>query len=111
MTNKFEIGQEWRTAKGRAVIVDINEDGQLLCWHEGRNATSLHNSGGEHICSAREHDLIAPWSDEPKVMWINVYPHGAFSNKHPTKEEADKWADETRIARIKVEYYEGQFDE
>lgn len=47
-----------------------------------------------------------------KTLWVNVYDAGT-SYDHPTKERADLYAQESnrRIARIKVEYEEGQFDE
>jgi hypothetical protein len=39
--------------------------------------------------------------------WINVYPAGATSDIHDTKEHADMGADLYRIACIPVEFNEG----
>lgn len=46
---------------------------------------------------------------EKKVIWLNIYDAGV-SDCWITKVYADRNG-KGRIARIKVEYYEGQFDE
>lgn len=42
--------------------------------------------------------------------WINVYPARGL-RLHPTREDADAMCDSGRIARIKVTFIEGQYDE
>lgn len=44
---------------------------------------------------------------EKKVLWLNVYEDTGYS----LKKFADGMAMDGRLARIKVEYEEGQFDE
>lgn len=44
-----------------------------------------------------------------RVLWLNVYPGGIFV--HDSREYADKCSTENRIACLKVEFEEGQFDE
>lgn len=45
-----------------------------------------------------------------RVLWLNVYPDG-ISVAHDSREDADEGSAENRIARLKVEFEEGQFDE
>lgn len=46
-----------------------------------------------------------------KTVWLNMYPGGATSVHHHTRDEADRIAMPPRIACVKVTYTEGQFDE
>lgn len=53
------------------------------------------------------------------VMWLNVYPTTGFYESffkygaypYPSREVADRAAADGRIACIRVEFEEGQFDE
>lgn len=47
---------------------------------------------------------------EKKVGWANIYAYCSTSRcqVHPSKEEADTWAAEARIACIRIEYDEGE---
>lgn len=45
------------------------------------------------------------------TFWVNVYSGGVSGSTHTTREAADSWAAEGRLARIKVLWREGQFDE
>jgi len=45
-----------------------------------------------------------------RVLWLNVYPDGD-SSSHESREDADECAGARRIARLKVEFGEGRFDE
>ena len=47
---------------------------------------------------------------EKKTLWVNVDDDG-FTSVRRGRYEADKFSNHDRIARIKVEYEEGQFDE
>lgn len=45
------------------------------------------------------------------VLWVNVYDNGEPGCAYATREEADEWAVKERLARVKVPWREGQFDE
>lgn len=45
-----------------------------------------------------------------KTFWVNVYPGPAFQPRE-TRQECDQTAGGDRVACVKVEYTEGQFDE
>ena len=47
---------------------------------------------------------------EKHVRWLNIYDT-PDAKLYMTKEQADKLADDTRLARVRIEFEEGQFDE
>ena len=47
---------------------------------------------------------------ETRVVWVNVHPVDK-TTFHATQEIADSWAEPDRLARIRVPYTVGQFDE
>ena len=53
------------------------------------------------------YDLMQP----KRELWVNVYPWPLEAFAYVNKTEADDCADVKRIARIRVEYTEGQFDD
>lgn len=61
----------------------------------------------DHICK-HDCDLV---NVNEGTFWVNVYDRGGPSHAHTTCEEADKWAAQGRLARIRVPWREGQFDE
>lgn len=76
---------------------------------------------GEHKALCRDIDgrefsvdialMVSEWNYPPKpkiVGYINVYPHSVM---HDTRSSADKYAGANRIACVRVEFEEGQFDE
>ena len=44
-----------------------------------------------------------------KFFWVNIYPDGCYQPRN-TQEECDQTAGGDRVARIRVTYFEGQFD-
>lgn len=47
-----------------------------------------------------------------RVVYVNVYPGKGYADVvHPTRESADGDACPNRIARVRVEFVEGQFDD
>lgn len=122
MTNKFEIGSQWKTRGGwRAVVVD-NEGRYITVWHKkaGEDILLHYMNGRLQSSCPGDFDLIEPWV-EPKVhdVWINVYKHkyekgwicfGEDSDGYPmaTKEDADKCAKEGRLACVNVKFKEGE---
>jgi hypothetical protein len=49
-------------------------------------------------------------SPEKDVLYVNIYPKPACSCLHTSREAADREALSTRIACIRVEFVEGQYD-
>jgi len=65
---------------------------------------------GAHVLSGRNkaRDLVEV---KPKrVMWFNVY-HGGEVHAHDSREDADRNSGDNRVARLKIEFEEGQFDD
>ena len=52
-------------------------------------------------------DLMPP----KRELWVNVYDSGAVSYGFVCRDDADESAGKYRIARIRVEFQEGQFDD
>ncbi len=77
----------------------------------GGRPFSWTESGLESIGSVGKFDLIEEYK-EPQTgeVWVNVYEGKEFA-QWSTRERADSYADSDRIARIKLTYTEGQFDE
>jgi hypothetical protein len=50
---------------------------------------------------------------EKHVRWLNLYPISSATSGcyHTTRELADKYAARDRIARVRIEFEEGKFDE
>ena len=55
------------------------------------------SSEGSHF------DLIEVKTRIKQDAWVNVYSGGHLSEMHPTKKDADQFANKTRIACVKVE--------
>ena len=48
---------------------------------------------------------------DPIVRYINMYPNGCRGRAHESRAKADNSAGSSRIACVRVEFKEGQFDE
>ena len=85
-------------------VIDQFNQAVLWCWFE--NGTD--SSDGE----GHEYDLIEEWK-EPKsgVAYVNCYPNTLDAICHPSREKADEDATSGRIACVRVEWKEGQFDD
>ena len=59
--------------------------------------------------------FTTPWKwrvkPEKIVGYVNVYPEGSLGFLRVSKEAADRDAGSTRHARVRIEYYPGQFDD
>lgn len=115
--SKFEVGSQWKTRGGwRAVIVTMRDkENGFDVFHEHEECIWGHESEGAYAgdeTSERNYDLIEPWT-EPKSgeVWVNIYDNGIGSECLPSIEAAEMGAVTGRIARIKVKWTEGQFDE
>lgn len=116
---KFPIGSKWKTRGGNiATIIYHNDDDTnwpLIALVKNINRPATYTKSGYFNLNTSNHefDLIEPYV-EPKrgVGYLNVYEDGNISSDlHQTRLGADKRADEGRIACIRVEWKEGQYDE
>jgi hypothetical protein len=113
---KFEVGKYYNRGDGELVrvvcvdapgwypVVGVDENGEV----ETFTAEGHHNFN--HPWQSR--DLI-PTPIEPKkkgVMWVNVYDDGTRAGVYQTQQDADFWS-EHAIARIRVNWEEGRFDD
>lgn len=82
------------------IIVDLDTD-RVMRWTEDGHAykNGLHSPVD-----------LRPLPTKKQVRWENCYPEGEFYT-YSSREEADRHAASDRIACIRVEYAEGQFDE
>lgn len=111
----IDINRKYRYRNGeeaRILCVDRPNDngfGVVSCDKKGDLHT--HTPDGLYGNSMENHlyDLIEV--KEKSVFWANVYNEGRVIYPHIDKHEADKQGGASRIARIRVEYCEGQFDE
>ena len=129
----FKAGQKWRTRCGDIVTIKEVIKGEFELYPiQGYGNASWTLEGHYHLDEDRdgdlpfttEYDLIELVEDVPEVhvAYINIYPS---RRSHPTKKvhhtaatacnrsivEADERATSDRIACIRVEYTEGQFDD
>ena len=89
-----------RNSPKRPVIGYVGDDVDFTFWsHEGVYDVY---GGSSYL------DLVEV---TPKhVMWLNVY-QGGNGVVHESREDADEGSMENRIARLKIQFEEGQFDE
>lgn len=119
---KLEVGKWYRTRNGNKAfvshkvidgieavcpyggyVIDHHKHARLWCWFE--NGTDFSDN------DLHEFDLIEEWKEPLKgECWVNVYStETCVANS--TKFRADDQAMKDRIARIKVSWTEGQFDD
>lgn len=113
----FEVGQMWRNRLGQKVMiveVDIQDPWPVKGYnYSNRKINEFGADGGYDVSWVdNDFDLVKEWGD-PKtgVKYINVYYSGDFGSGEPTREKADEIASPSRLACVRVEWTEGQFDE
>ncbi len=117
---KIEAGKYYKIrGGGQAHILGVREDGvgdyQAVGYIVGDmdNSAEAWTMEGRYFSGVGESsvDLIEEWK-EPKrgTVWVNVYP-GPCWDVYPHKIEADCGALSSRLACIRVDWVEGQFDE
>lgn len=116
---KIELNKEYTTRDGRPVRIYAIDAGGLYPIHgatleaygEWKPSTWAMNGNWDTVGGNRN-DLIEVRETMMVTGYFNVYPtwYGGF---HLNKEEADKYADEGRIACVKInmEVEKGQYDE
>lgn len=116
----IDLNKKYQTRDGREVrlfmvdgggeypIVGAYKDGKADKWTPDNWA-----SDGRWLTDHSDTDLVPV--PEKRVGYVNVrrLPSGEIwlGAEHPTRASADKKAGEYRIACIRIEYTEGQFDE
>lgn len=120
MTLKIEAGKKYRTRGGEEVeILRTN----INCSDPVVGVITYKSTGGQSILSIlsflengsylsrEEHRLDLISEILPKrVVWLNVYGDGGTCYASSPKKEADRVADPSRVACIRLEFEEGQFD-
>ena len=113
---KFEVGKHYKRGNGeliRVVCVDAPGEYPVIGCSENGNPLT-YTSRGQFYADRRWVDLdLIPTPIEPKkkgVVWVNVYGDATRAGVYQTRQDADLWS-KYAIARIRVEFEEGQFDE
>ena len=108
--------------KARVICTDMkHEKGPIIAiieTSEGFEKVQQYWEGGYYNNNYHD-DRIDSGNDlinipEEKELWLNVYDENKrvpFATLRVSKKDADEFADKDRIARIKVTYKEGQFDD
>lgn len=103
---RYRNGEEARIlcvdGKGIKPVVSIDRFG-IVKKHTNNGVI---NTEYNYTC---DYDLIEV--KEKKVLWLNVYPDLEDVYAHESMESADGDPKKDRVARIKVCYEEGQFDD
>ena len=120
MTLKIEAGRKYRTRGGDEVEIlrtDVRHErpvaGVITYPDSSQIVTDWcvdgHYWRGDREC---EHDLISEIKPK-RVVWLNVYWGDVFLYMHSSRKSADEGTgvDDSRIACIRVEFEEGQFDD
>lgn len=115
---KFEVNKYYKRGDGeliRVVCVDApctypvighKEDG-TPCNFTLEGYFTKEDGESEHCAN------LIPTPIEPKkkgVVWVNVYDDGTRAGVGQTRQDADMWS-KYAIARIRVSWEEGRFDE
>jgi len=115
---KIEAGKKYRTRGGDEVEVlrtDLKRGDPVLAVLTskvgGYQEAVYYYSDGSYCPDERSpSDLISEIKPK-RVVWMNVYQECCTSYGFSTREEADDYAGDGRIACVRVEFEEGQFDE
>lgn len=117
---QIEVGKYYKTRDGRKAFIAAKlpnpSDEPYIGYAEythGQIVESWYEDGSYITDQSSGNDLIEEWK-EPKsgVRYVNIYDNpDARSYIYLTRKEADNAAPNDRIARIRVEWKEGQFDD
>lgn len=116
---KFEVGKWYKRGNGeliRVVCVDAPGDFPVIGHDRIGNVVQFTAMGWFWDDIPSESSDIIPTPIEPKkkgVVWVNVFNGGSGLSVHTDREQADYWPNTQvyRLARVKVEWEEGRFDE
>ncbi len=114
---KIEAGKYYKCDNGDKAFAgyvrdDCTTDYPVVGHLEGRSGVMLWGVDGRCMTVERRgFDLVEEWKEPAQgTEWINVYPYGTTQTRL-SRENADASAFPNRIARIRVDWVEGQFDE
>jgi len=118
---KIEVGKYYKTRDGRKAFVAFCTPSPCLIGpyvgYVETETNLIYNWLGDGAASMRassnnKYDLIEEWK-EPKsgVKYFNVYPECVDVSAYKDRAEANKHKDNDRIACVRVEWKEGQFDD
>lgn len=96
----------------RVIATDIKGDCPILIAimkSDGTETVALLDEMGRYLPTWRQAVRNVPLA--PVVRYFNLYSDGLMCTDHETRKEADYNAGPDRIACIRVEFKEGQFDE
>ena len=101
----IDINKKYRTRNGREVRIYATDGWSASPVHgaikvEGEWRFSCWSARGIHHTD-RAYDLIEVSPRHKRTVWLNVYNNGI--REWRTKEDADRYAGDTRIACIKVD--------
>ncbi len=116
---KYPIGSKWKTRGGDiAEVIYHNDDDTnwpLIALVKNINRPATYTKSGYFNLNTVNHelDLIEPYTELKRgTGYLNVYDNGCTATyAYKTKLEADQKAVGSRIACIRVEWTEGQYDE
>jgi hypothetical protein len=118
MTLKIEAGKKYRTRGGDEVEILRTDVRQwqpivgIITKDDGSQYATEWSADG-FFCPDRvesHHDIISEIKPK-RVVWLNVYPEDDCGFYYGSRAETDRQANPCRIACIRVEFEEGQFDD
>ena len=117
MKREFDWTQEFQeTMNGHKVRILCHDAKRQypivgLILHDGEDKIASWTADGLYrdANNASGHDL-RPLPPKKHVRWVNCYSYDTFY-VYSSREEADRWSEPSRVACIRIEYTEGQFDD
>lgn len=120
MTKEFKVSDFWKDSDGgKHLICKVdNECIHTFCYTN--NKSFRFKPSGNYYNTGLGYCLLEPWKEPLNgVLWVNVFRFskpfdGCFYGAWLKKDEADRSSEKSvsdRIACVKVNWKEGQFDE
>lgn len=112
----IDIKKKWGTRSGldvRLVSDQGHHDWPIVGYVDNCKEPVCWDSEGLYIGTSEPDDYDLVEVKEKKVMYVNVYSSDnvCIYFSRDSADISDSWLAGTRLARIRVEYEEGQFDE
>jgi len=115
MSDKYEIGTQWKTRGGWRAVVVAHEAQSFGAWHDGKSIDGLHDVDGKCMnLGDGDFDLIEPWKEQREgEVWVHVQESDSgyidwhcHTKEYPAYEVGR--SDHTKtIAKILVKWKEG----
>lgn len=83
----------------------------LIQYKDGTESCYRWNADGRFMSPDCEHDYDLVNVPDKHVFYVNAYEHDPLLVPQRSREEADRNAAKDRIACVRVEWTEGQFDD